>query len=143
MPKRLTGEKLTERNALIQKWLKADVHGNEIKRRVEEKYGIGIHTNTLRAIRESIGKGKPYKGRKPGPKPGFKRKAKPKSPAEETALVLSSPSGLVPARDLSARLRALISHVADAMIEEGVLTVTVDGRYVTVTHIPEETAFEV
>jgi len=136
MPKRLTGKKRTERDALIRKWYKAGVIGAEIQERVKQKYGIGIHSNTLRTIREDL-------GIPPTPKNAPKKRRKPKPKPEDTALVLASPSGLVPAKELTPRLRALITHVADAMIEEGVLAVAIDGREVMITHVPEETVFEV
>jgi len=141
-PIRLKGEQLEERNALIREWYKAGKSGTEIAARVKEKYGVGIHSYTLAAIRDELGiEPQDRWGRKKA-KAKPKRKAKTK-PIEETALVLASPSGLVPAREISTRLEAMIIKLADVMIEEGVLAINIDGRQITVTYVPEESCFEV
>lgn len=124
MPRQLNKEQAKRRNALIRKWLEAGITVTEIQNRVKDKYGIGVHSYTVAAIRENLDMPAPRK-------------------SKTTALVLSSSTGLVPAKELSPRLRALITHVADAMTEEGVLTVSIDGRQVNITHVPEELSFEV
>lgn len=129
MAKLIGEKKIKQRTAQIKKWIREGIPKYKIPDLAREKFGSGPNYNTICAIALELDEPKP--------------KPKPKPPTEETALVLSSPTGLVPAKEITPRLRALISHVADAMIEEGILAVTIDGREVMITHHPEETVFEV
>lgn len=115
MPRQLNKKQQKQRNALIVKWLREGIAGTEIQKRVKRKYSVGVHYNTIRDIKAELGKPQ----------------------------VLSSPSGLVPAREVSPQLQNLITKVADAMVDDGVLTITIDGREVSITHTPEETTIEV
>lgn len=125
---RLKGKALARRDAQVKKWILEGVPKYRITEMAKEKFGSGPHYTTIQAMAEEL-ENLP-----------IKRKTKTKKAA---ALTLSSPTGLVPAREVSNRLQSSIIHLADAMAKEGVLKITIDGRQVSITHTPEETMIEV
>ena len=127
---RLKGKALARRDAQVKKWILEGVPKYRITEMAKEKFGSGPHYTAIQAMAEEL-ENLP-----------IKRKTKTKT-KKAAALTLSSPTGLVPAREVSQRLQALITQVADSMAKEGVLTVTIDRRQVSITHTPEETMIEV
>lgn len=132
-PKRqVPRDQIPARNKQVIKWLGQGHTISECQDFHRKEYGCGIAFETVASLRDT-GTTK----RKP------KAKRPPPEPEEAHGLVLASPTGLVPARDVSDRLRALIAHVADAMGREGVCEVMIQEREVVVSFTPDQQLFEV
>lgn len=137
--KRIAKDMIPERDRQVAAWLAAGHAITDIQQRHRKKYKVGISFGVVKAI-QKLTKGN-------GRYAHLMREVEPEQPPtpapEDGAMILTSPSGLVPARDVSDRLRALIGHVADAMGKEGVIEVVIQDREVVVSFSPDQQLFEV